>query len=99
VTPDDGWAAAWGDPPVVLRCGVGVPAEFDAVAPCTTVDDVDWYLPDEPPDEVSEVTMTTVYREPAVEVVLPVEHWPPANTMVDLAPVLEEHTERTGRCR
>jgi hypothetical protein len=99
VSPDDAWGAAWGDPPIVLRCGVGEPEGYDAVATCTTVEGIDWYLPEEPPEGDADVTMTTVNREPAVEVRLPVEHWPPATAMVDLAPVLEQHTERTGRCR
>jgi hypothetical protein len=98
VTPADGWGAAWGDPAIVLRCGVDAPEGFDAVATCTEVNGLEWYIPDEPPEDASAVTMTTVNREPTVEVRLPAEHWPPAATLVDLAPAIKEHTERTGSC-
>jgi hypothetical protein len=100
--PEDGWGAAWGDPAIVLRCGVEPPEGFDAVATCTSVEGIDWYIPDseptEPPEAEGGVTMTTVHREPAVEVRLPDEHWPPAATLVDLADTIRQHTERTGRC-
>ncbi|HET6563025.1 MAG TPA: DUF3515 domain-containing protein [Marmoricola sp.] len=98
VTPADGWGAAWGDPAIVLRCGVDLPEGFDAVAACTTVNGVDWYLPDTPPEDEGAVTITTVHREPLVELRLPSEHWPPAAAMVDLAGTVREHTDRTGRC-
>jgi hypothetical protein len=97
--PVDGWGAAWGDPAIVLRCGVGPPDGFDAVATCTTVEGIDWYVPDSEPEEAyGDVTITVVHREPVVEVRLPAQHWPPAATMVDLADTIREHTERTGGC-
>ncbi len=34
--------AAWGDPPVVLRCGVPTPAELTCSAPVQVVDGVTW---------------------------------------------------------
>jgi hypothetical protein len=100
VSPPDGWGAAWGDPPIVLRCGVGGPPEgYDATAACTTVEGIDWYVPEEPPQDGADVTLATLHREPAVELRLPVDHWPPATAMVDLAPTVAAHTDRTGRCR
>ncbi len=95
--PADGWGAAYGDPAVVLRCGVGEPDGFDAVAACTTVEGIDWYVPDVPPEQ-GDVVVTTVHRVPAVELRLPAVHWPPAAALVDLAGTVREHTERTGRC-
>jgi hypothetical protein len=98
IEPQDGWGAAWGDPAIVLRCGVSPPEGFDAVATCTTVEGIDWYVPDSEPEEYADVTMWTVHREPVVEVLLPAEHWPPAAMLVDVAGTVREHTERTGRC-
>ena len=40
-------AAAWGDPAIVLRCGVGEPASFDQFSTCQIVNGVAWYIPDE----------------------------------------------------
>jgi uncharacterized protein DUF3515 len=44
-TPSDlqaGAVAAWGDPPVVLRCGIPTPAELTCSAPVQVVDGVTW---------------------------------------------------------
>jgi hypothetical protein len=57
--------AAWGDPPVVLRCGVAPPGPTTQA--CETVAGVDWVVARS--DE--RVTYTTYGREPAVEVELP----------------------------
>ena len=37
-----GAVAAWGDPPVVLRCGIPTPAELTCSAPVQVVDGVTW---------------------------------------------------------
>jgi hypothetical protein len=38
------YAAAWGDPAIVLRCGVPLPADF-AGAPCITRNGIGWSVP------------------------------------------------------
>jgi hypothetical protein len=92
--------AAWGDPPIVLRCGVGTPEGYDRFAACQTVNGLDWFVPDETSDDQDlDVVMTTVGREPAVEVVLPATYRPPVAAMVDLGRVIEQHTELVRRCR
>lgn len=58
-------AAQWGDPPIVLRCGV--PAPGPTTDRCLTIDDVDWVLVDEKGD----FRFVTYGREPAVEVTVP----------------------------
>lgn len=98
--PADALGAAWGDPAIVLTCGVGRPAGYDPANGCTTVDGVDWYIPTEQLDANGErdLTMTTIERAVAVEVVMPGQHWPPATTLADLSGVVADHTRRTGRC-
>jgi uncharacterized protein DUF3515 len=92
-------AAAWGDPPIVLRCGVGEPASFDALSSCQITNGVAWYIPDEQiTGRAVDITMTTIGREPGVEVRIPADYFPPAATMVDLAAPLKEHTEKVERC-
>ena len=98
--PADAPGAAWGDPAISLTCGVGRPAGYDPVNGCTRVNGVDWYIPTDQLDANGErdLTMTTIGRSVAVEVVMPGEYWPPATTLADLSTVVAEHTRRTGRC-
>ena len=37
--------AAWGDPAIVLTCGVGEPEGFTKVSACQNWNGVDWYVP------------------------------------------------------
>jgi len=94
------YAAAWGDPPIVLRCGVGRPAGFDRFSACQTADGIDWFVPDKAfEDQQADVMMTTVYRRPAVSVHLPAEYRPPVAAMVDLTRTIRQHTHAFGHCR
>jgi hypothetical protein len=54
---------AWGDPTIVLRCGVEPPAPSELV--CTTIGGVDWLVLDQ---EEERQRLVTYGREPAVEV-------------------------------
>ncbi|WP_046014320.1 DUF3515 family protein [Microbacterium sp. SA39] len=54
---------AWGDPTIVLRCGVEPPAPSELV--CTTISGVDWLVLDQ---EEERQRLVTYGREPAVEV-------------------------------
>jgi hypothetical protein len=90
---------AWGDPAIVLRCGVGRPADYDPLAGCQTANGVDWYVPLEGMNDQSvDVVMTTIGRSPSVEVTLPAQYRPPTDAMVDLAPVIKAHTRTTRPC-
>src|SRR3546814_13080570 len=44
---DTEYGAAWGDPAIVLTCGVGVPDGFDEFSACTEVSGVGWFVPPE----------------------------------------------------
>lgn len=69
--------AAWGDPPVVLRCGVEPPGPTTDA--CLRVDSVDWVVRED--DE--QTVFTTYGRVPAVEVSVPASD--PAGADVVLA--------------
>ncbi|WP_149085183.1 MULTISPECIES: DUF3515 family protein [Microbacterium] len=56
---------AWGDPTVVLRCGVEPPAPSDLV--CTTLGGVDWLVLEQ---EEERQRLVTYGREPAIEVII-----------------------------
>jgi len=98
VVPADALAAAWGDPAIVLRCGVTRPSGFDRASSCVTVDDVDWFIPEEQLEEPGDLTMTTVKREQHVEVVVPEEHWPPGTALADLSEVVGGAIPPLGQC-
>jgi hypothetical protein len=93
-------AAAWGDPPIVLRCGVGRPAGYGPFSACQVVNGLGWFVPEETMDDQgADVVMTTVGREPAVEVKVPAKYRPPAAVMVDLGTAVKAHTRLVKPCR
>ena len=91
--------AAWGDPAIVLRCGVDEPEGFDELSTCQVVNDVAWYIPEEQVtgDPVA-ITMTTVGRQPGVEVSLPEDYFPPAAAMAQLSQALLGHSTEVEPC-
>jgi len=101
VAPDGALAAVWGDPEIVLRCGVAEPALFNVVAPCLTVDGVDWFVPgtELQAPEGPDVVLTVVKRLAVVEVTLPVDYGPPAALLADLSGPVSQAVPATGRCR
>lgn len=98
VEPADAPAAAWGDPAIVLRCGVPVPEGFTDTSMCLETDGVGWFVPAEQLEGTGgPVTMTTIGRDVNVEVTLP-EGRLPAYPMVDLAPAVKRTTELLDPC-
>ena len=94
-----GYGAAWGDPPIELRCGVQRPEGLDAVAQCQTVNGVDWYIPEsQQSGRPQPITMTTVGRAQYVEVRIPADYFPPATTMVDLGPAVKQAIREVKPC-
>jgi hypothetical protein len=62
--------AAWGDPPIIARCGL--PAPPPTTESCVVVDGVDWVV-----RQLTDGTGAVTYgREPAIEVLVPQEHGP-----------------------
>ena len=95
-----GYAAAWGDPAIVLRCGVRRPAGLDAFASCQVVDGVGWFIPEaQQTGRPHDITMTTVGRAEYVEVRLPARYWPPAAAMVDLARAVKQSIPERQPCQ
>jgi hypothetical protein len=61
--------AAWGDPPVVLRCGVPRPPGLTATSEVIEVNGVEWFLAGSERGYV----FTTVGRRPYVELRVPAD--------------------------
>ena len=93
------YVAAWGDPPIVLRCGVAKPRGLNRFAPCQQVNGVGWFVP---PREIDRgpgpIVMTTIGLQPRVQVRLPGDYWPPAAAMADLATAVKTALRRTHSC-
>ncbi|MDO5503545.1 MAG: DUF3515 family protein [Actinomycetia bacterium] len=71
-SPDAPWAAAWGDPAVIARCGI--PALEPTTLECVAVDGVDWIV-----RELDDgMAMSTYGTDPAIEVLVPAAHGPGA---------------------
>lgn len=88
-------AAAWGDPPVVLRCGVAKPEAFGPTSECKLINGVDWF--DEP--TADGLLFTTVGRSANVSVDVPAVHDPAADVLVDLTKSIETHVPVVRPCR
>jgi len=76
VDSDSPYAYAWGDPPIVLICGVDRPAGFVIGASAMQINGVQWYVDTSDPEST---VWTTVDRPVYVEITLPAD--------VDSAPV------------
>lgn len=76
VDSDTPYAYAWGDPPIVLICGVDRPEGYVAGVSAIQINGVQWYVDTSDPDAT---VWTTVDRPVYVEITLPPE--------VDSAPV------------
>jgi hypothetical protein len=75
-------ALAWGDPHIVMRCGLEPLGP--TTAQCITVNGHDWVLADPNADPV---VFTTFGTDPAVDVAVPRSYTQPTGALVDLAPV------------
>ena len=75
-------ALAWGDPQIVLRCGLAPLGP--TTAQCLTVNDHDWVLADPDADPL---VFTSFGTDPAVEVSVPRSYPQPTGALVDLAPL------------
>ena len=91
--------AAWGDPAIVLRCGVPRPKELRPTSTCQMANGVGWFIPESQiQGRPTDIVMTTVGRAENVEVRLPEKYWPPAAAMVDLAPAIKKTIREVRPC-
>jgi uncharacterized protein DUF3515 len=87
-------AAAWGDPAIILRCGVEKPAQLGPASRCDMVDGVGWF---------SETTsdgylFTTIGRKFYVSVEVPHDYSPEADALVDLSDSIGRHDPDVKPC-
>lgn len=84
--------AAWGDPAIILRCGVTPPGP--TTAQCISVDGVDWVA--RPVDEGYD--FTTYGRLPAVQVLVPKHYTPETFALTGLAHAVGAIPQGEHRC-
>ncbi len=102
VDPADATAAAWGDPAVVVACGVEEPEGYDRFQLCQEIQGVGWFVDDaDLQDEPTEVTLTAVGHRPRVSLVVPEEYWPMGGSSVaaEVAGPVLRSTELVDPCR
>ena len=88
VTADAQRTAAWGEPPVLLACGVAPP---ERLSEPVTVNDVQWNIR----DSGASFTWTTTDRVVPVEVVVPDGYDNPAEIVNPIATVVAERVPAT----
>ncbi len=106
VTPSGALAAAWGDPPVVLRCGVAKPQALVATSACFEVNGVGW-LATQDGREVSgnqpvegTLRFTTIGRAAYVEVTVPpLDNHQPADPLPALAASIRQTIPERQPCQ
>ena len=104
VSGDTQLGAAWGDPAIVLTCGVPQPSDFTKTASCIETAGVGWYVPDDvllSDDESRDVTMTAVGYRPRVQVFLPGQYRPDGfpNAGAAIGAVVDRDLKLVRRCR
>ena len=87
VSPRSPLVHAWGDRPVVLRCGVPKPADFDPNSPSTTVvNDVSWFQQ----IGAKVVTWTAVRKSANVELSVPTSYDEQGKFLVDIGAAVQQ---------
>ena len=79
--PSSPGTKAWGDPAIVLRCGVAPPKSYSAASQLLTVNDVNWY-----PEELEAgVRFTSMETSELVEVSIPMAYESTADILTELS--------------
>jgi hypothetical protein len=92
VSPESDLTAAYGDPPVGVRCGVPDPTGLTASSTLVTVEGIDWL----PEQLTGGWRMTSVGRIANVEVTVPTEQGPAPSVASDLAPTISATLPAAG---
>lgn len=90
-------SAAWGDPPLTMRCGVAKPREYTKTAQLFAVNGVAW-LPT-PQDAELPTTYYVVEREAYIRLEVPADHQPAADALVDLGKAVKKAVPKDPSAR
>jgi Protein of unknown function (DUF3515) len=102
IEPTDAPAAAYGDPAIVVTCGVDSPEGFGQGAQCEVVNDVPWYIPSEQYDDRDlDLVITSAWHEPRAQVVVPADYRGDAleaGIMAVLSEPVDQHLTEVATC-
>lgn len=87
--------AAWGDPPITLRCGVAAPPGLVSTSECLEVNGVGWFSEDADGGRL----YTTIGRQVFVEVGVPSDYAPEVGALVDVAAAVSAHDPLVTPCQ
>jgi hypothetical protein len=99
--PAAAFGGAWGDPPIVLQCGVDAPAGLTRTSHCAVVDGVAWFVPDDQlNDDAADADLTAVGYEPRLQLSVPARYrgGGVAEAEVQLAPIIKKYLTPVHRC-
>lgn len=106
VTGDTAYAAAWGDPAIVLVCGAPDPGDRVATSTCVQVGRTGWYVPDSVlattvvGDQAADVPTTELNYGPRVALYIPGGYRPEgfSDSIATIGPLIERHLTKVGGC-
>jgi hypothetical protein len=87
-------AGAWGDPPIILRCGVEKPASLKPTSACHEIDGVGWLAE----RQSGGYLFTTIGRKHHVSLEVPDDYEPAADALADVADLIARHLPVTRAC-
>ncbi|WP_345525028.1 DUF3515 domain-containing protein [Nocardioides endophyticus] len=99
VTGATAYGAAWGDPAIVLTCGV-VAVDISDVPQCVEADGIGWLVSDEDAEGDRDATFTADGYRPRVRLEVPEDYLPEqgASALAELAAPLKQHLKKTVSC-
>jgi len=89
-----GAGRAWGDPAIILQCGVPKPDALKPTSRCAMVNGVGWFSK----KTEDAYVFTTIGRETFVRVTVPREYEPTADALVDLAKTIKNNVPVVREC-
>ena len=92
---DSDRVAAWGDPRIVLRCGVTEPEALRPTSRCDDVDGIGWFT--QKRDGGGQV-FTTIGRDPDVSVEVPGDFRPAGAALIDVADAVKAASRAAKPC-
>lgn len=95
-----GTQVQWGDPPLVLTCGVEQSAGVEAWSKCSVLDGVQWFIdPQQYQNPDSDVTVETLGTEPIVRLDVPLDLRPRFDEVIGaVTPTLKQHLAVINAC-